>query len=77
MSPEQFIAALDRLDISQVQAARLLGVAERTVRMWISGDRGVPGPVAAFLTYLVRTQSSGAEANAVVRGSDPVKSRGT
>jgi transcriptional regulator with XRE-family HTH domain len=58
----QFRDALAALGLSQVDAAKLLGVDPRTVRRWVSGDRDVPPPVARFLQYLMLTGRSGAYA---------------
>lgn len=53
MTPLQFRAALSRLDISQVGAARLVGANPRTARHWAAGDRGVPECVAILLRLMV------------------------
>lgn len=34
---------LDRLGLSQMAAARLVGVDARSVRRWLAGDRAIPG----------------------------------
>lgn len=49
MTPAAFRTALDRLGLTQSEAARRLGVDPRTVRRWIAGDRKIPGPVAVLL----------------------------
>lgn len=54
MTPTQFRNALDRLDLSQVGAARLFGYADgRAVRRYISGDRSIPAPVAILLRLML------------------------
>lgn len=53
MLPKEYEAALKALGLSQVGAARMLGVAERTSRAWVSGFRPVPEPVARFLQFLI------------------------
>jgi len=53
MTPNQFRAALDRLDLSQVGAARLVGADPRTGRRWALGERPVPECVAIILRLLV------------------------
>lgn len=54
MSPTQFRAALDSLDLSQVGAARLFGYADgRAIRRYISGERGIPPPVAILLRLML------------------------
>ena len=51
MTPADFRAALDRLGLSQSEAARRLRVDPRTVRRWIAGDRRIPW----LVTELLRT----------------------
>ncbi len=53
MTPIQFRAALTRLDLSQVGAARLVGADERTARRWALGERAIPECVAILLRLLV------------------------
>lgn len=53
MTANQFRTAIDRLDLSQVGAARLVGADPRTARHWASGDRSVPPCVAILLRLLV------------------------
>ena len=40
------------LGISQVELAALVDVTPRAVTLWVSGERGVPGPVEAYLRVL-------------------------
>lgn len=42
------------LGISQLAAARLLGIDGRTCRRYIRGDLPVPPPVARLLAYIER-----------------------
>ncbi len=49
MTHAEYRSALDRLGLSQVEAARLLHVDERTSRRWALGERDVPAPVALLL----------------------------
>lgn len=53
MTPNQFRAAIDRLDLSQVAAAKLVGADPRTARRWALGERDVPECVAILLRLLV------------------------
>jgi len=59
MSPQQFRRALRQLRLSQVQAARRLGVNERTVRRWIAGDSRIPESVALLLHTWLRARPRG------------------
>ena len=60
MSGNQYQQAIARLDLSQVDAVKLLGVDERTSRRWARDERDVPAPVARFLRYILATGKSGA-----------------
>jgi DNA-binding transcriptional regulator YiaG len=62
MTADAFSRALTHLDLSQADAALLLGVDDRTIRRWVGDERDVPGPVARFLNYLIATGRSGASA---------------
>lgn len=53
MSPNQFRAALDKLKLSQLAAARLFQSGGRTVRRWALGERSVPTNVAILLRLLI------------------------
>jgi DNA-binding transcriptional regulator YiaG len=43
---------LGRLRLTQMRAARLLGVDGRTMRRWIAGEREISEPVARLLDLL-------------------------
>lgn len=51
MTANQFRAALARLELSQLGAARLFRVGERTARRW--AESGVNGPPAVLIRLLV------------------------
>ena len=53
MTANQYRAALRRLDLTQVGAARLFGADERTGRRWANGERGIPTCVAIVLRLLI------------------------
>jgi DNA-binding transcriptional regulator YiaG len=53
MTADRYREALAALDLSQVGAARLLGVDERTSRRWAIGERDVPPPAERFLRFLI------------------------
>jgi DNA-binding transcriptional regulator YiaG len=53
MTPKQFQAAIDRLGLSQVGAARLVGADPRTARKWAAGNNKVPECVAILLRLLI------------------------
>lgn len=54
MTPTQLRAALERLELSQMECSRLLRVDGRTVRKWIAGDSEIPTSVTMLLNLLVK-----------------------
>lgn len=54
MTPADYRTTLSALGLSQVGAARLFGVAERTSRRWALGEQPVPRAVAIALRLMVR-----------------------
>jgi DNA-binding transcriptional regulator YiaG len=66
MTPDQYRAAIETLGLSQVAAAKLLGVDARTSRRWACGERDVPPPAERFLRYLIATGKSGEKAMRVL-----------
>ncbi len=62
MTPQEFRRALARLGLSQLQAAKHLGVAPRTVRYWVAKDRmsrtPIPEPVAILVRLWVKARRS-------------------
>lgn len=68
MTPDEYRSAIEALGLSQVAAAKLLGVDDRTSRRWASGERDIPGPAARFLRYLIATRKTGAQAMKVLDG---------
>jgi DNA-binding transcriptional regulator YiaG len=59
MTPDQYRSTIETLGLSQIAAARLLGVDERTSRRWANGERDIPPPAERFLRYLIATGRSG------------------
>ena len=57
-------ALLHSLGLTQVGAAAMLGVSDRAIRMWASGDRAVPEPVAKILRLVAAGQISAAAVSA-------------
>ena len=70
MTPDDFRATLARLDLSQVGAARLFGVDDRTARRWACDEAPIPAAVAILLALL----DSGAISVAQVRAAHPSSS---
>jgi DNA-binding transcriptional regulator YiaG len=59
VTPDEYRLAIEQLGLSQIAAARLLGVDERTSRRWANGERDIPPPAVRFLLYLMATGRSG------------------
>ena len=66
MTPDEYREAIEGLGLSQIAAARLLGVDARTSRRWASGERDIPPPAVRFLRYLIVTKKSGEQAMRVL-----------
>jgi DNA-binding transcriptional regulator YiaG len=66
MTSDQYRNAIEKLGLSQVAAARLLGVDARTSRRWACGERDVPAPAERFLRYLIATGKTGEKAMRVL-----------
>jgi DNA-binding transcriptional regulator YiaG len=67
MTPAQYRAAIEALGLSQLAAARLLGVDGRTSRRWANGERDIPPPAERFLRYLIAIRRSGESAMRLLR----------
>jgi transcriptional regulator with XRE-family HTH domain len=53
MNHKQLRQLLESAGVSQSEAARLIGITDRTLRRYIAGDLPVPRPVALALLYVV------------------------
>jgi transcriptional regulator with XRE-family HTH domain len=49
---------LEALGISQVDFARLISVSQRSISLWLSGERDVSSPAAAYLRLLMSLPSA-------------------
>lgn len=67
MTAKQYQAAIDRLGLSQLGAARLFGADGRTSRRWASGERSVPETVAILLRLLLAGKITAADIEKVGR----------
>lgn len=52
MRDRQLKDVLERIGLKQAELARLIGVSQRTVSQWATGDAALPGPAAAYLRVL-------------------------
>lgn len=53
MTPEDIKAALNQLGLTSHEAGHLFRHDERTIRRWLSDERGVPQGIAILLQMLV------------------------
>lgn len=53
MSPSELRSALQSLGLSQAEFAKLVGVTPRAVSLWLSNEREIPGPLAAYARLLL------------------------
>ena len=65
MTPDEYRETIEKLGLSQIAAARLLGVDARTSRRWASGERDIPPPAVRFC-YLIATNKTGEQAMRVL-----------
>ena len=68
MTSDEYRETIEKLGLSQIAAARLLGVDARTSRRWASGERDIPPPAVRFLRYLIATKKTGEQAMRVLAG---------
>jgi hypothetical protein len=64
MTPTQFRDALSRLGLTQIGAARLFGIAPKTVRNWAS--KGCQGTIVILLRLMLAGRVSGAAVECAV-----------
>ena len=53
LSPAGYLRAIKALGMSRIEAARYLGVSERTARRFATGDGDIPPPVVLLLRALL------------------------
>ncbi|MCD9821172.1 hypothetical protein [Bradyrhizobium japonicum] len=58
MDGAEYQRAIKRLDLTQVEAARFLGVDETTSRRWVAERSPVPRAVAMLLRLMIRYRLS-------------------
>ena len=56
MNGTEYGKAIERLGLSQVGAAKLLGVNDRTSRRWIADEVPIPISVAVTLRLMIKKQ---------------------
>jgi DNA-binding transcriptional regulator YiaG len=54
MTPEQYRRAIDKLGLSQVRAARFLGIGDTAGQGWARGDTAIPHAVELLLKVMLK-----------------------
>jgi hypothetical protein len=54
MTAKQYVAALKKLGLSQVRAARFFGLSDRQGQRLASGDTEIPPPIAHLITLMLK-----------------------
>ncbi|MBO0754273.1 MAG: hypothetical protein J2P54_00300 [Bradyrhizobiaceae bacterium] len=67
MTAHEYRKALAHLGLSQLAAARLLGVNPRTSRRWALGEQNVSETASRFLSFLIACECSGEQAMAILK----------
>jgi len=67
MNAKQYRDTLKRLELSHVEAGRLLMTEPRSSRRWAAGDRAVPESVAILLRLMARGKLTAADIEAAHR----------
>ena len=75
MTPTQFREAIARLGLSQVGAASLFKVNDRTARRWASGEQDIPAAVALALRLMIRHKVSPASAQRLLTQPESLGTR--
>jgi hypothetical protein len=58
MTPKQYRAAIEALDLSQVRAGKFLGVTGRASQRWALGESRIPAPVSILLRLMISLKLS-------------------
>lgn len=69
MTADEYRTTIERLGLSQIAAAKLLGIDARTSRRWACGERDVHPSAVRFLQYLIATRKTGEQAMRVFEKS--------
>jgi DNA-binding transcriptional regulator YiaG len=59
MKGKQFRTIIERLGLTQAQAADVCGVGARTLRHWVADEYDVPGPAARLITLMKALKATG------------------
>lgn len=77
MNARELRAALADLRLSQVELAQLIRISPRAISLWLSGEREVSGPAAAYLALLLSLpRALQAEETARIRKEDSAMPEG-
>ena len=62
MTPEQFQAAREVLDLSVPKYARAIGITERTAYRWLAGNAPITPTAERLIALLLRDRRQGGKA---------------
>ena len=74
MTADDFRHCLARVGLSQVGAARLFAVNDRTARRWAAGEQDIPAAVVLCLLMMQKYRVSPAAAERLAAGPGPAAS---
>lgn len=57
LTPEQMTSCRYALGLGAKRMGNLLGVDERTIRRWESGERHIPGPVSILVDIIMKHEA--------------------
>jgi DNA-binding transcriptional regulator YiaG len=53
MTPTEFRRIMDSLGLTQTGVSSVFGISDRAIRAWLTGERGIPEPLAKLLRLVV------------------------
>lgn len=73
MTPEEYDFAIATLGLTQVKAAELFDVNDRTSRRWIRGEVAIPDHIESMLRIMVHGKIDPMNAVDIARDKNPVR----
>lgn len=66
MNSKRYRTVIEAIGLSQVAAAKFVGVAPRSSRRWAAGDAPIPDDVAVLLSIMAKHQITPEEARGLI-----------
>lgn len=73
MTPAEFDRAIATLGLTQVRAAGMFNVNDRTCRRWVLGEVAIPDHIESILRIMVHGNIDPAKAGDIVGDHNPVR----